>query len=72
MARPFHLELCGGARDERESLWVTNGINGQVDIELRPIKVVGGWPFDIQKLSDRSAEPWELRKWHKQFLCLKQ
>jgi len=34
---------------------------GQVDIEVWPEEMVGGWPFDVAQGGDRClSKPWEL------------
>ena len=48
-------------------------MNGQVNVELWPIKMVGCWRFDIRQLADGClSEPWEVLEREKQFFVIEQ
>ena len=48
---------------ERVVLWVFDRVNGEVDVEVRPVDMMRMRKLDVQELSDRGvAEPGELAK----------
>jgi hypothetical protein len=51
--------------DERKALRMKNRLNGEIDVEIRPIKVMRGRHGHIQQLANRRfAEPRKLGKWN--------
>jgi len=73
----FGVRLTAGMgadlADQWKLLGMTNRFNSQVDIQLRPVKVIGRRKFDMQNLSDRNvSKPWKLSKRKKKLLILQQ
>jgi len=65
--------LGGNLADQRKLLGMTNRLYSQVDIQFRPVEVIGRWELDIQNLSDRNVpKPWKLGKRKEKFLVLQQ
>jgi hypothetical protein len=63
------LKLGAESADKRKPLGMPDGLNGQVDVQLRPIKVVRGWEIDAQNLTNRDiSKPRKVGEWQKQFL----
>jgi hypothetical protein len=53
--------------NERKTFWVFDGFNGQVDIQIGPIKMFWVREFDIQNGADgRFFEPGKLRERHEE------
>jgi hypothetical protein len=62
----------GRIEAEGKSLGMFDGLDGQVDIELRPVKVIGGWLSDVQDFANGCVgKPGKLREWQKQFPATK-
>lgn len=54
--------------DKRKSFGVANGLNGQVDVEVGPVEMVGRGELDVQNLADRDIpKPRKLGERQKQF-----
>ncbi len=69
----YNARSGAGARNQRKSFRVADGVDGQIDIEVRPVKMIRRRALHVQELSNGSVpEPWEIRKRHEQFLCLEQ
>jgi len=67
------MNLSANSTDKRKPIWVTNGFNGQVDVEVGPIEVVGGWEFDVQDLADRDIpKPRKFGERQKQLFIVEQ
>jgi len=50
-------------------LGVTNRINGEIDIQFRPVEMIVRWQFDMQYLAyGRIAKPWEFSERQEQLL----
>ena len=70
------LDAAGGrplARNEREPLRMADRINRQVDVEIRPVKMMRLRTLDVCQLGNRRIpEPGEFRKRHEKLLLAKQ
>ena len=65
------LRLMPG--NQGEGLWISNRFNGEIHVELRPVKVIRCRPLDIRQLVDRCLpEPRKLRERDEQFLGIEQ
>ena len=59
--RPVSAASGAGFRSEGKTLRVFHGLNAQIDIEVRPVKMAGPWLFHIQDSGYRSIfEPGEV------------
>jgi hypothetical protein len=48
---------------------MTDGLNGQIHVEIGPVEVVRLWPLDVQYVGHgRIFEPGELREGHEHLL----
>jgi hypothetical protein len=65
--------LDARSRNQREAIRVLDGIDVQVDIHFRPVKMLRLRPFDMKDLADRRIlESGEPCKRHEQFLIVEQ
>ncbi len=59
--------------DQRKPLWMTNGLNGQVYVQLGPVEMVRGWELDMQNLANRDIpKPRKFGERQKQLFILQQ
>ena len=65
--------LGSAARYQRKALWLANGFDGKVHVELRPIQVIFRWPLNFRELLDRGLlEPRKIGARHGQLLVSQQ
>jgi hypothetical protein len=56
--------------DEWEGRGVADGLNGKINVELRPVQVIRRGTLNVRQLLDRGLlEPWELSKRYGEFLA---
>jgi hypothetical protein len=50
---------------------VSDGLNRQVNVKVRPVETIRAWRFDMDDLVDRRlAEPGKLRRGQEQFFVV--
>ena len=73
MALRLSEGLGSAARDQGKVLWFTNGLDGEIYVELWPEEVVFRWALDVRKLLDRGLlEPRELAERHRKLFISEQ
>lgn len=59
--------------DKRKAFGVPDGLDCQIDIQLRPVEVIGRWQFDVENFSNcYVAKPGEFAERQEQFFILQQ
>ena len=57
------LKSGHGLADKRKTLGMPDGLNRQVDVQFRPVKMIGRWQFDMEDFANRHiAKPREFRE----------
>src|SRR5207237_2285342 len=73
-SRGYARRLCRRARrlfrppsaNQRETLWMLNRLNRQINIQFRPIKMVRTGQFNLDQFANASVlKPWELLEGNK-------
>ena len=65
--------LCVNSGYKREFLWMAQRFYRQINVEVRPVQMVGGWPFDVRNSANaRVLKPGEFGKRDKKLFLSEQ
>src|SRR5258706_5099789 len=57
-----------GARNQREALGVLDGLEREIDVENRPVKVIVAWTLEVKNVCDwRAPEPGKMLEGDEEF-----